>query len=334
MIIKQKKIVVIGGGTGTFVVLSGLKKYFEDLVAIVSMADSGGSNRIIRDEFGLLPTSDIRQCFVALASGNNETEKIMRNLFIYRFCKGSGALNGMTFGNLFMAALADILGSQYEAIKKTGKVLRITGRVIPVTLTKVNLVAEYEDGRIIRGEHEIDEPSSETRKKIIKLWLEPAAYATPEAIREIKKADLIILAPGDLYTSLLANLIVGGIAAALRKAKGKILYILNLMTKAGQTAGFKASDHLKEIIKYLGRKPDMVIINNKKIPAFVEKYYWRKEKSVRVEDDLEKNPEIKVIRADVLSDKIYKKPASDILERSLIRHDSFKLAKLIHSFFS
>lgn len=334
MINNQKKIVVIGGGTGTFVVLSGIKKYFRDLTAIVSMADSGGSNRTIRDEFGLLPTSDIRQCFVALASGGSETERIMRDLFIYRFNKGSGGLSGMTFGNLFMAALADILGSQYEAIKKTGEVLRIKGQVIPVTLDNVNLAAEYEDGEVLKGEHYIDEPPAyhNSRKKIIKLWTEPVAQATKEALAEIKKADLIILGPGDLYTSILANIVVRGVAAAIKKSKGVMLYVNNLMTKPGQTFDFKASGHLKEIIKYVGRKPNIIIINNKNIPKTIRDYYWRIDKAKMVDDDLKLTPGIKIVRADLLSDKIYRKSASDVLKRSLVRHDSAKLAKVIYGF--
>lgn len=334
MINNQKKIVVIGGGTGTFVVLSGIKKYFRDLTAIVSMADSGGSNQIIRDEFGLLPTSDIRQCFVALASGGSETERIMRDLFIYRFNKGSGGLSGMTFGNLFMAALTDILGSQYEAIKKTGEVLRIKGQVIPVTLDNVNLAAEYEDGEILKGEHYIDEPPSshDGRKKIIKLWTEPEAYATKEALAEIKKADLIILGPGDLYTSILANVVVQGIGSAIRESKGTVLYVNNLMTKHGQTFDYKTSEHLKEIIKYVGRKPDIIVINKKRIPKTIKDYYWRIDKAKMIDDDLKSIPGIKIVRADLLSDKIYRKPTSDVLKRSLVRHDSAKLAKVICDF--
>ena len=153
---KRKQIVVIGGGTGTFVVLSGLKKYPVDLTAIVSMADSGGSNRVIRDEFGLLPMSDIRQCLVALAEPNNDSERLLRELFIYRFHQGNG-ISGMTFGNLFMAALSDIFSSQEEAIRKLHQTLRIKGEVLPITLNDSQLVAVYENRRKVVGEHLIDE---------------------------------------------------------------------------------------------------------------------------------------------------------------------------------
>jgi uncharacterized cofD-like protein len=332
--IKEHKVVVIGGGTGTFVVLSGLKKYIKDLVAIVSMADSGGCNRRIRDEFGLLPTSDIRQCFVALASGTNETEKIMRQLFIYRFNKGNG-LKGMTFGNLFMAALADIMGSQYEAIKKTGEVLRISGAVVPVTLDNIDLVAQYENNEIIKGEHYIDEPppKHDCKLKITEMWTDPKSKASPEALVQIRKAKLIILGPGDLYTSIIANLVVGGVAQAIQKSSAKIIYIVNLMTKPGQTFNLKASDHVSEISKYIKRSPDFIILNNKMIPPLIKKHYWNLEKSMPVEDDFQrrKSNGYQIVRRDLLSKQLYQKESSDALKRSLIRHDSSKLAKVIVS---
>lgn len=324
----DKKVVVIGGGTGTFVVLSGLKKWVKELVAVVSMADSGGANKKIRDEFGLLPTSDIRQCFVALASGSSETEKIMRQLFTYRFTKGNG-LTGMTFGNLFMAALADILGSQFEAIEKTGKVLRINGKVIPVSMENVELNARYENNTVLNGEHIIDEPppTHDCNQKIVDLWVEPRAKASKEALEEIKSADLIILGPGDLYTSTLANLVIDGIGKAIFQSKGKLLFILNLMTKSGQTTGFTATDHINQIKNYTGRLPDFVFLNNKSIPPQICEKYWKEEKSIPVKDDLPQKTSYKVFRADFLSDLIYEKPSADALKRSLVRHDSDKIAK-------
>ena len=328
---KNPQIVVIGGGTGTFVVLSGLKKYYSDLVAIVSMADSGGCNRMIRDELGLLPTSDIRQCFVALASGSSETERIMRDLFTYRFTKGNG-LTGMTFGNLFMAALSGILGSQKKAIEKTGQVLRINGKVVPVTLNDVDLVAKYENGEITKGEHYIDEPPSKHNSKlaIADFWLEPKAKANKDALDEIKKADLIIMGPGDLYTSVLANCLVKGIPPAIKKSEAKLVYVVNLMTKYGQTYDYSAKKHVEEFKKYTGRWPDFVLINSKKVPPQIERKYRREEKSTPVKDNLE-NKNYSVIRKDFLSSVVHKKSKADILTRSLIRHNSQKLAKAIVS---
>lgn len=324
---QNKKIVVIGGGTGCFTVLSGLKKYPVQLSAIVSMADSGGSNRVIRDEFGLLPTSDIRQCFVALAEDNNSLEQSLRKLFIYRFPKGKG-LKGMTFGNLFMAALADIFGSQIGAIKKTSQILKIKGRVLPVTLTDSNLVAIYENGKKVIGEHLIDEPRHNGKLRIKKIYLKPKAKTYPEAIKAILKADLIVIGPGDLYTSLIVNLLTKGIVGALQKTRAKIVYVLNLMTKYGQTYGFTAKDHIQALEKYLGKDHlDFVLVNSKPTPKAALKKY-KKEHEFPVIDDL-KDSYFKIIRSDFLSKKETKRVLGDILKRSLIRHDPNKLAKTL-----
>ena len=325
----KKKIVCLGGGTGTSVVLSGLKKYPVELCAIVSMADSGGSNKIIRDEFGLLPTSDIRQCFVALAENRNDLEHSLRELFIYRFSKGKG-LKGMTFGNLFMLALTDIFRSQIEAIKKTSQILRIKGKVLPATLTNSNLVAVYENGKKIIGENLIDEPRHNGKLKIEKIYLTPPPKAYQESVDAILKADLIVIGPGDLYTSVVVNLAISGITKALRKTQAKIVYILNLMTKYGQTYGFTAKDHIDVIERYLGKGYlDFVLVNSKPLPPKALKKY-EKENEFPVFDNL-KDSYFKVIRGDFLSQKETKKIPGDILRRSLIRHDSDKLAKVLVS---
>lgn len=325
---KTKKVVCLGGGTGVSVVLAGLKKYPINLSAIVSMADSGGSNRIIRDEFGLLPTSDLRKCFVALAEDSNGSEQALRKLFDYRFNHGKG-FKGMTFGNLFMAALADIFGSQVEAIKKTSQILKIKGKVLPVTLTDTNLAAVYENGKKIVGEHLIDEPKHNGQLKIKDIYLQPKAKAYPEAIKAILNANLVIIGPGDLYTSLVPNLLIEGVPDALRKTKAKIIFILNLMTKYGQTCGFRSQDHIRILEKYLGKNClDFVFVNSKSLPpAALKKYKLAQE--FPVIDDLNNNDYFKVIRADLLSNKETKKISGDILKRSLIRHDSDKLAKVI-----
>src|SRR3989344_4892288 len=227
-----KKIVVIGGGTGTFTVLSGLKKYPDlDLSVIVSMMDSGGSNRVIRDEFGMLPTSDIRQCILALASNNSD--KTIRELFNYRYTQGTG-ISGMTFGNLFMAALTDILKSQKEAIDETSRILDVKGKVIPVTFDNSQLVATYDNGIQVLGEHFIDEPSKKTiYHKITNLEVFPKAKANKKALNTIRDADFIVLGPGDLYTSILCNVVVDGIAKAIYKSKAKKIFVMKLMTRFG-----------------------------------------------------------------------------------------------------
>jgi len=326
---KQKNIVVIGGGTGTYTVLSGLKKYPVDLTAIVSMADEGGSNRVIRDEFGLLPTSDIRQCLVALAEENGESERLMRDLFIYRFSKGTG-IEGMTFGNLFMAALADVLGSQAEAIKKTCQILKIKGKVLPVTLDNVKLGAVYENGQEILGEHLIDEPQHDGALKIAKLFLLPKARANPEALDAILKADLVVLAPGDLYTSLVANLVVEGIREALQKTKANVVYVLNLMTRFGQTHGFGAKDHITVLEKYLGTHClNTVVINS--VPLSREQKRMQKyeeEQSFPVVDDF-KQEYFQVMYADIARKEEIQKVPGDVVQRSFIRHDPDQLARQI-----
>ncbi|TSC75228.1 MAG: putative gluconeoproteinis factor [Parcubacteria group bacterium Gr01-1014_30] len=323
----KKRIVCLGGGTGTSVVLSGLKKYPVELSAIVSMADSGGSNRVIRDEFGLLPTSDIRQCFVALAQDQNNLEHSLRELFAYRFPLGKG-FKGMTFGNLFMAALTDIFGSQVAAIKKTGQILRIKGKVLPATLTNSNLVAIYENGKKVVGESKIDETKRGGKVKIKKVYLKPEPRAYPEAVEAILKADLVVIGPGDLYTSLVVNLTIPGIVKVLRKTKAKIAYVLNLMTKFGQTYGFNAKEHVSVMEKYLGKGClDFVLVNSRTLPKPALKKY-KKAEELPVVDNLE-DSYFKVVRGDFLSLKETKKVPGDVLKRSLIRHDSDKLAKVL-----
>jgi uncharacterized cofD-like protein len=324
---KNKKIVVIGGGTGTYTALTGLKKYPVDLSVIVTMMDSGGSNRVIRDEMGLLPTSDLRQCIVALAS--DESSEILRRLFTYRYENGVG-ISGMTFGNLFMAALSDIYSSQKEALEKTCEMLDVKGKIIPVTYEKTNLVARYENGKQVLGEQEIDEPDEEQGEhKIVELEVFPTVNANSDAIKAIKEADLVVLGPGDFYTSVLCNIVVPGIADALRNSKAKVVFVMNLMTKFGQTNNFKASDYLVELEKYVGEKVSHVLIDNTNTypPGVLKRY--QEEKAKPVIDNLNSSNKVKVIRTRFISNTIHSKAKSDKLRRSLIRHDSYKLAKAI-----
>ncbi len=318
-------MVVIGGGTGTYTVLMGLKKYPIELSVIVSMMDSGGSNRIIRDEFGLLPTSDLRQCIVALSE--EKPSDILRKLFTYRYNAGTG-ITGMTFGNLFMAALTDIYGSQLQAIKKTCEFLDVHGKIIPVTFDNSHLVARYDNGKQVLGERHIDDPDAEVLgHKIVEIETIPEAHANSDALEAIMGADLIVLGPGDLYTSVICNLIVQGIRQTIAKSKAKILYIVNLMTKYGETNKFTSQEHVNEIERYLDKKVDYVLINsNVKFPASIISKY-KQENAHPVVDDIKDR--IGVIREDVLSAKEYKKSNVDIVKRSFIRHDSEKVAKAI-----
>lgn len=330
---KKKKVVVIGGGTGTYTALLGLKRYPLVLSVIVSMMDDGGSNRVIRDEFGLLPTSDLRQCMVALSS--DESDEILRKLFTYRYDVGTG-ISGMTFGNLFMAALTDIFGDQETAIRKTCEMLRVMGDIIPVTYDNVHLVARYENGKQVLGEHDIDEPDEELAKyKIVELEVFPKANANLKALNAIESADFIVLGPGDLYTSILPNILVGGISDAIRKTKAKKIYVMNLMTKYGQTSGFTASDHIKELEKYVGEGVvDFCLVNksNNFPPGILKRY--QEEKAYPVKDDVKNGNGVKVIRRSFISKEVYIKPKSDKIIRSLIRHDSDKLGRAIMSLVS
>lgn len=320
-------MVVIGGGTGTHTVLRGLKHYQEqiDISAIVTMADSGGSTGRLRDEFGYLPVGDVRMALTALASDVDEHEELMRELFLYRFDKGDG-LSGHSFGNLLLVALTDILGSEEKAIRAAGKILRVEGKVEPVTNDKVSLVAKYEDGVEVVGEHCIDEPEESRRNsRIFSLSLSPKASITESARQTILEADLIILGPGDLYTSVLANCVVEGVSEVFKETRAKIVYVCNLMTKLGQTDGMKASDHVGEITKYIDRNVDYLFFNNQKLPEDLRSRY-AKDGEFKVElGDV--NQSCEIIEMDLLATEAVHNAKGDTLKRSLIRHDSDKLAK-------
>lgn len=273
----MKKIVTIGGGTGTFMVLNALKDYPMHLSAIVSMADDGGSTGILRDEYGVLPPGDIRRALVALSRSGDT----MRNLFNYRF--DGGGFHGHSFGNLFLSALERTTGNFADAVREASQILNIAGEVIPVTLDNVRLHARLEDGSVIRGERNIDIPKTKSRSRISKVWLKPRGRINPAARRALLVADMIIIGPGDLYTSIIPNLLVRGMPQAIRKSKAKKIYIANLMTKFGETHGFGANDFVEAVEKYLGEKIlDLVIFNSKKPPAAVLRRY-KKEKAEFIE---------------------------------------------------
>jgi len=316
---KKSKIVVLGGGTGNFTVLSGLKKHPVDLTAIVAMADDGGSTGTLRDELGVLPPGDIRQCLVALS----ESDELMRELMNYRFEKG--ALKGHNFGNLLLSAL-EIMTDHDSAVETVSEILRIKGRVLPATLDDVKLVAYLKDGKVVRGEHTIEYQNLDNLEKIT---LEPKARANPNATKAIREADLIVIAPGDFYQSTVPNLLVSGVARAIREGKAKKVYVCNLMTKAGHTEGYSVKDFTKEVEQFIGGKIDRVIYNNKKPnPALIKKYAEKGEQPVEFEEKLPKN---RFVGGDLLSKKFAKPVKGDPLRRNLVRHDSEKLAGIILS---
>ncbi len=324
----KKNIVVIGGGTGTHTVLRGLKQFKNvvNISAIVTMADSGGSTGRLRDEFGYLPVGDVRMALSALASDTSPGDNLLRKLFLYRFDRGNG-LSGHNVGNLLLVALTEIMGSEEKAIESASRLLKVSGTVLPVTAEQVDLVAEYADGVKLVGEHEIDEPDkSRGKTRITNLYTEPKATVANSAKKAILDADLVVLGPGDVYTSVLANCVIDGVSDAISKTKAKVVYVCNLMTKLGQTDNMKVSDHVDEISKYSGRRPDIVLVNSKALPDDLLETYAKGDEWP-VELDEIKN--VIVQSGDLLASETVKSAKGDVLKRSLIRHDSFKLAKKI-----
>lgn len=309
-----KKIVCLGGGNAMpKAVLTGLKKYPIKLSVICAMLDSGGSAGRLRKDYKIVSPGDIRRAFIALAN----TSPIIQELFDYRF--QTGELKGHNFANLFITAL-ELTTNDYETtFQELGRILNVPHQVLPVTLDNANLYAVLENGKIIRGETNIDIPKHDGNLKIKKVFLKPKARAYPKALEAIKKADLIIIGPGDLYSSLAQILLTEGISQAIKESKAKKVYICNLMTKYGETNNFTVLDFVKEIEKYLGGELDYVIYNTKK-PSPKRLSQTRKEMPLWldiVKFDKKLAFDKKFIGADLLSSS------------GLIEHDPKKLAKII-----
>lgn len=305
----QKRVVFIGGGTGGFTVLSGLRDYPYHLSAIVSMADDGGSTGLLREEFGTLPAGDIRRALIALSDSN---KKVLSELFNFRFDEES-SLHGHSMGNLLLTALEKITGDFASAVKEAGEVLNIKGEVIPVTLTRTRLNATLTDGTTVVGETNIDIPKHDGNKKIKGIFLDPQVDANLEAIEAIGNADAIIIGPGDVYTSVLPNLAVTGIVDALKNSKGKVIYNVNIMTKFGETNGFKALDFVEKMEEYLGKDViDFVSVNIERPTGEVIERY-EKEQVEFVENNLEGDK--RLVTGDFLREGMF------------LRHDPEKLAK-------
>lgn len=322
---RSKNIVVIGGGTGSYTVLSGLKKYPVRLSAIVTMADDGGSTGRLRDEFGVLPPGDLRQCLVALSRGSD----VLRTLFNHRFDKGE--LKGHNFGNLFISALEQTTGNMNDALDMAGHVLKIHGRVIPVTLNTITLVAELHNGNILRGESTIAACQRISEIGIKKIYLEPKVKANPKALKAIAEADLIVVGPGNIYCSLLPNFFVQGVRQALIQSRAKKLYVANLMNKHGHTDHFTVLDYVNTLESKLQKNIfDSILYNTKKpSPALLRKY--RDEGEPVLFPTQTKKDERRFVGADLLARGVYKREKGDTLKRTLIRHDFDKLAKAIMS---
>ena len=311
----QPRIVTIGGGTGGFTLLSGLRHHEVLLTAIVNMIDSGGSSGRLRDELGLLPPGDIRRCLIALAP-DDERGLLLRHLFNVRF-KSNGGLDGHNFGNLFLAAATEVMGGLAESLDMVSRLLNIRGRVLPVTLTKTDLRARLSDGTELIGEHIIGSRVPVNGSRISHVYLDPLAYPYPVALQAIYEADLIVLGPGDLYTSVIPTLIVDGVAEAVVSSTAKKVYVCNLMTRPGETDGFTAAQFLSELSSYLGADAvHYLLFNNEAIPQHIAESY-RTEGSEPV----------------VLDEKVSRELVSHIIEApllargNLVRHDPRKLAR-------
>lgn len=307
------RIVAIGGGTGLSMLLSGIKNITNNITAVVTVGDDGGSSGRLRESLGILPPGDIRHCITALA----DDEDLVTKLFKYRFKNGEG-LEGHSFGNLFLTAMCDITGNMVSAIKASSNVISIRGRVLPSTLDDMKLVAEMEDGRIIHGESNIPE----ARGKIKRLYTDPAdCRALPEVIQAIKHADLIILGPGSLYTSVIPNLLIKEISDEVARSKAKKMYVCNIMTQPGETDSYKVSDHLKALINHSGHKiVEAVLVNNYIPENLADKY--QKSHSYPVITDAN---EIKK-----LGIKVFAKNLIETNRQGLVRHSSRKVARAVY----
>lgn len=311
------RIVAVGGGTGLSMLLSGAKNITNNLTAIVSVGDDGGSSGRLREEMGILPPGDIRHCITALA----DDEDLVNKLFKYRFTNGEG-LEGHSFGNLFLTALYDITGDMVSAVRASSRVLSIRGRVLPATLDDMKLVAEMEDGRIIHGESTIPEAHG----KIKRLYTEPAnCKALPDVIQAIKDAELIILGPGSLYTSVIPNLLVKEISEEIIKSKAKKIYVCNIMTQPGETDNYTVSDHLKALIQHAGSNKivDAVLVNDYLPDNLAGKY--QEAGSYPVKLDV---PEVKK-----LGIKIFAKKLIQDSREGLVRHSSTRVARAVYYWF-
>lgn len=312
---KSKRIVVIGGGTGVGTVLSGLKQSGHKLSAIVTMADDGGSTGRLRKDFSILPPGDVRRALVALSHAEPE----IIDLFAYRFQRGRG-LEGHSFGNLLLTALERLTGSFERAIEEAGKLLLSEGEIIPVTLDRVRLRATLENGKTIFGEHVIDVPRR-ARVPIARIALVPRPKPNPRALAAIRRADLIVLGPGDLYTSLLPNLIVSGVASALRQSRAKKVFVVNVMTKFGETDGFTAKDFVAAVEDVIGTGVlDLVFVNTTQPTPRLRARYARREKAAPVawSPTMFSNATLRVMTGSLLCE-----------ENMIIRHDAKKLGRAL-----
>lgn len=313
--VRNPKVVAIGGGTGLSVILRGLKKYTDNLTAIVTVGDDGGGSGQLREDLGILPPGDIRSCILALA----DDENVMQELFNYRF--PGGCMEGQSFGNLFLAAMNGISHDFYDAVRRTSDVLQIKGEVLPVTLSQMVLMATLKNGVVVEGESAIPLAVLEQNSPIAQIFLKPNDIKPlPETIEAIRNADMIIIGPGSLYTSVIPNLLVKDVARAIYDSRAKRFYICNIMTQPGETGNYTQEDHIRTIEDHLdqaeGRLFDYVVANTGNLPKSIEQKYNKCDAAVvELENHLEGYEYI-------LDDYV-------IMENGYVRHDADLLARRI-----
>ena len=312
----NKKVVVLGGGTGMSTLLRGLKQFPFDITAIVSVCDDGRSTGAIRKEFNVLALGDIRKVLASLS----ETEPLFEKMLNYRFST-KGNFNGHTVGNLLLVAMSEITGSVSDGIKALGNVLNLKGKIIPLTEESNNtLVAEMDDGKIVEGEHLITEYNSSIKK----VWFKDKTEVTKEALEAIREADLIILSMGSLYTSVIPNLLCPEMIEEIDNSKAEIMYVCNMVTQPGETDNYTASDHVKVLNQYLGNKKiSVVTVNSGYIsPKLAKRYYTLEQKDpVKFDEEELKKMGLEIISSDFVS-----------IESNYIRHDVIKVALQIFSY--
>jgi uncharacterized cofD-like protein len=319
----MKNIVTVGGGTGSYTVLSGLKNIGDVyLTALVSMSDDGGSTGVLRDELGVLPPGDVRQCLVALS----EHSDVMRKLMNYRFCEGT--LKGHSFGNIFLAALEKVTGDFVQGVEVASEIMKVHGKVVPITKNKAELSITLLNGKVLDGENKIQDANLQD------IGIKDVSYKNSvelnrNAEEAILKADYIILGPGNYYCSVVPNLIVNGFKEALSESKAKIILPINLTNKLGHTTHFKVSSYVNSVEKYIGKLVDYILVNNEEpSPLQIERYKLEVGDGVLIEDDFKDS---RVIRVPLLS-RVMPLPISGDISpntRGFIRHDSEKLADCI-----
>lgn len=316
----MKKVCTLGGGTGSFTALRALKQLPNlDITAIVAMSDNGGSTGVLRDEYGVLPPGDVRQCLVALS----REETLMRELFSFRY--DSGTFRGHSFGNLFLSALEQITGDFEQAVQEASKVLHTYGTVLPVTTENIQLTLTLPDGKIINGEDDIQSVKL-PQKGSFQMSLSPNPPLSSTARKNLLEADYIVIGPGNLYCSLLPVLLPEGMKEVFQETKAKVIYLSNLMQKQLHTEGYTLSDYVSVIEATIGKEVDMIVTNSSSISEDILSRYEDTEQSTPIFNDLEQDP--RTLSVDIISDTIESQKPGDLLERTLIRHDPDKLARV------